>query len=41
MNGLVAAALQFYANRRLAGAGNALNEIISFLITHFPQSRNA
>jgi hypothetical protein len=30
MNGLVAAPLQFCADRRFAGAGNALDEIISF-----------
>jgi hypothetical protein len=29
MNGLVAAPLQFYADRRFAGAGNAFNQIIS------------
>jgi hypothetical protein len=30
MNGLVAAPLQFCADRRFAGAGNALDKIISF-----------
>jgi hypothetical protein len=30
MNGLVAAPPQFCADRRFAGAGNALDEIISF-----------
>jgi hypothetical protein len=29
MNGLVAAPLQFCADRRFAGAGNAFNQIIS------------
>jgi hypothetical protein len=30
MNGLIAAPLQFCADRRFAGAGNALDKIISF-----------
>jgi hypothetical protein len=39
MNGLVAAPLQFCADRRFAGAGNAFNQIV--FDAHFSLSQRA